>query len=194
VTWTAKAEDLAEALKETGQACAVLNAAAWAARVDPDATSGLVGAAVALGAPLHMLYPSGPVLCDDRQMVTRADDLEADVAESLKSARALRKDTDEALEAAYAAAAAAAAAEASAKNEDDASTAAASRAAAEAEIADCEAALEIITEAIDRLRHALACLQRVPDDLEITYEAPYLHIRRGGKLPHSGDFLTGAMR
>ena len=31
-----------------------------------------------------------------------------------------------------------------------------------------------------------------PGDLTATYKKPYALVSRSGKLPHSGDFLTGA--
>jgi hypothetical protein len=192
MSWTAQAEALAAELPELGGGAAVLNAGCWQAGVDPEATTGLVGAALTLGAPLSALFPVGPEVADDRQMLEHTSDLEAGTAELLKAARDMGRDVEHALAAAHASAAAAAAAAAEAKTSEEKAAAGGALAAAQAEIADCEAALDILNEAIARLEHALGRLQMVPGDLAATYEKPYDLVRRGGKLPHWGDFLTGA--
>ena len=205
--WTGQAYLLADAIREPGFACAAVNASAWCARVDPEATRGLVGAALALtscGAGTALWSAAAPCP-DDAALLASAAELEGAVAELLGHARAMAEACRQALDAAYAAAAAAGAAIAAAQAqlaaagnaraagaaESALAAAEAAMAAARAEIADCEAALEIIDETGTRLAHALNCLRKVPDDLAGTYEVPYGHIRDGGKLPHYGEFLTG---
>jgi phage-related minor tail protein len=204
-----QAESIAADMVEAGARCAEVTAAVWRARVDPRATSGLIGAALTLGAGditviLRIASP-GVVMPDDAQMVSHTSDLEGDVGEILKAARDLREEAESELDSAQAAAAAAYAAreeaesaQYAARNSRDAAAADVKLAEAEAalneamaRISDCECALEILAQAIERLGYALACLQRVPDDLAVTYEAAYNHLRRGGVLPHSGDFLSG---
>ncbi len=69
---------------------------------------------------------------------------------------------------------------------------------ADAHLAECETRVEICEEigrAMDtlaqRLRIALARIRAVPGDLGETYEAVYRLIRRGGRLPHEGRWITG---
>lgn len=190
--WAQQAHQIAADACDLGIQAATINACAWRARVDPDATISLVGAALALGAPLSAIFPSGgPPLQDDKQMITLAADLEGDTASLLKRAQDLCAGAEAALAEAHAAAKLAAAAARAAK--DDRARAAAADAVAEAcaMIGDCEAALEITGGILPGLEHAFHQLQAVPADLEDTYEAAYLHVRRGGKLPYAGDFLTG---
>lgn len=189
MNWTAQAEDLAGALPQLGTRVSEARAAAWRARVDPEATEGLTGASVALGA--SRLITSVRPMGTDWEMLSRTADYEAEAGELLAAARKLYDQVQAALEAAQDAAVAAAAMEASTDGmEREAATRA--RREAEREAADCENALETLDEAGPRLDYALACLQRVPDDLAVTYEAPYDLVRNGGKLPYDGDFLTGA--
>jgi hypothetical protein len=190
MSWTPQAEALAADAEEAGAAAAVLNSACWAAGVDPAATAGLVGAATTLGAPFSALFPSTVVTEDDRQMLRYTEDLEADTGEALKHARDMAEACEADLEAAQAAAAAAQRALSKARSKDEANAARAALGKAQARIADCECALELLEGLKGCLEYALGCLARVPDDLAVTYEAPYDLIRRGGKLPHSGEFLT----
>ncbi len=191
MTWTALAEQLAEDARDLGAGAAVLNAAAWQARVDPDATRGLVAAALALWASPGALFPPGPGLQDDREMLEHAADLEAGAAELLKCATDLHRGAEGDLESAAGEARAATQALASAKTTHDRANAQVTLAGAKTRIADCEVALEITGDAGQRLKYACAKLQCVPADLEVTYEVPYAVVRSGGKLPYSGEFLTG---
>ena len=190
MTWTAQAEAFAESLPELGMCVAGLNAAAWGAGVDPMATSGLVGAALALGASQSDLFPRGQIVNDDREMLTCNADMESDAAELFKQGVNLGSAVESALGQAQRAAAAAAARQRTATTKGEEAAAARELARAQREIADCECALEILEQALPRLDYARACLSRVPDDLLTTYEAPYELVRRGGKLPYSGEFLT----
>lgn len=190
MTWTAQAEALAEDAREMGGLAAIIHAAAWSAGVDPQATQGLTGAALALGATVAMLMARTRPLREDREMTSHAADIEADTADLLKRAQDMLTGAGAALEEAH---------EAAAKAERDyrgALTQSREQAALQALdnalacIADCEAALEILADLAARLDYARTCLERVPDDLLTTYEVPYDHIRHGGRLPFHGDFLT----
>ena len=197
-TWTGQAHLLADAIREPGFDAAAANAAAWAAGVNPDATAGLIGAATALtsGECGPQLWAQAGPCPSDQAMLASAAELEGACAELLKCASALARDCRAALAAAVARLAAAGAALAAAQGRGDEPAAAAAQGqqgAALAEIADCEAALEVIDDAGGRLEHAANCLRRVPDDLAGTYEQPYAHVRDGGDLPYSGDFLTGGI-
>lgn len=189
MTWAARAEALADDLGELGGAVTSVNAAAWRAGVDPEATAGLSGAARALGARPPAFSTRIAPLPSDREMLGRAADLEADAGDMLRAAQDMRK---------------AAAADWSRACDELRAVLAAQRAArsgewitytaiaaSQARIADCEVALEMLAEMIRCLAYVLTCLSRVPDDLATAYEVPYRHIRRGGVLPAAGDWLTG---
>jgi hypothetical protein len=191
--WTGQAHLLADGIREPGFAAAALNAAAWSAGVNPEATAGLIGAATVLtsGDCGSQLWAQAGPLPDDRELLTAAAELEGAVAQLLKYASGMARDCRADLESAQAAAAAARA---------DAAKTPQARAAAEEEIraaraviADCEAALEVTDECGARLAHAANCLRRVPDDLAGTYETPYAFVRDGGKLPYDGEFLLAGI-
>lgn len=193
-TWTGRAHLLADAIREPGFTCAAVNASAWSAGVNPDATAGLIGAATALtgGDCGPHLWAQADPCPDDKALTAAAAELEGAVADLLGHASALARDCRAALAAAHAklASAGAALAAAQARGADGAVAAAQGlQGEALAEIADCEAALEVTDDAGRRLEHAVTCLRRVPDDLAGTYETPYAHVRDGGTLPCSGDFL-----
>ena len=206
-SWTGEAHLLADAIREPGFACAAVNASAWCARVDPEATRGLTGAALALtsGDAGTVLWSAAAPCPDDPALLTSAAELEGAVAELLGHARRMAAALPGGPGGGYAAAAAAvcprrrAGAAAGAENSGPQRRgishrlAEAQLSAARAQIADCEAALEVLDEAVTRLAHALNCLRRIPGDLAGTYEVPYEHIRDGGKLPYDGEFLTGAI-
>lgn len=42
-----------------------------------------------------------------------------------------------------------------------------------------------------QLRYALARIRAVPADLGETYESVYHLLRRGGRMPHEGRWITG---
>jgi hypothetical protein len=205
--WTAQAQMLAEDIREPGFDAAGLNASAWRARVDPAATRGLVGAALALTSndAGSALWTAADPCPDDKTLLEYAAELEGAVAQLLKLASQMARDCRADLSAAHAKLAGAGAALAAAYGQAAAATTAAQATAAQTaiaaaqaqqgealmEIADCEAALEVIDEAGTRLAHAANCLARVPGDLASAYEIPYGLVSEGGKLPHGGEFLTG---
>ena len=193
-TWTGQAQLLAADIREPGFQAAEVNASAWCARVDPEATHGLVGAALALtsGDAGKKLWSATAPCPDDAALLTAATELEGAVVQLLEWARTMaagcRADFEAAMEAAQRARALMA-------SDDDATRAegAALMAEAQAVLGDCEAALEILDETGTRLAHALNCLRKVPDDLASTYEVPYELVHDGGQLPHAGEFLTGVV-
>lgn len=197
-TWTGQAHLLADAIREPGFGAAAVNASAWSAGVNPDATAGLIGAATALtgGDCGPQLWAQADPCPDDKALTAAAAELEGAVAGLLKHASALARDCRAALAAAHAKLASAGAALAAAQSrgaEGAVAAAQGQQGEALAEIADCEAALEVLDDAGRRLEHAANCLRRVPDDLASTYDQPYAHVRDGGELPFSGDFLTGGI-
>jgi hypothetical protein len=191
--WTAQAHLLAADIREPGFTAASLNASAWRARVDPAATRGLVGAALALtsGDAGTALWAQADPCPDDKTLLEQAAELEGWVAALLKAATGMAQACRADLRAAVAAARAARAVMASAVTDDARAEAEAALAAALAVIADCEAALEIIDETGTRLAHAANCLAKVPEDLAAVYEILYGLVYEGGQLPHGGEFLTG---
>ena len=207
--WTGQAHLLADGIREPGFACAALNAAAWAAGVNPDATAGLIGAATALtsGDCGSQLWAQADPLPNDQELLAAAAELEGAVAQLLRYATAMARDCQADLESAVNRLAAAGAAEAAAQRQLAAAATAVQASAAQAAldaagsaksealavIADCEAALEILSEAGSRLAHAANCLRRVPDDLAGTYETPYAFVHDGGKLPYDGEFLLAGI-
>lgn len=193
--WTGQAHLLADAIRDPGFAAAALNAAAWAAGVNPEATAGLIGAATALtgGDCGPQLWAQADPLPSDQALLTAAAELEGAVAQLLRYASDMARDCRADLESAQAAAASAAAAAASAGTSQARAAAEDALGAARAVIADCEAALEVIDGCGARLAHAANCLRRVPDDLAGAYETPYAFVHDGGKLPYDGEFLLGGV-
>jgi len=193
-TWTGQAQLLADGIREPGFHAAEINASAWCARVDPQATHGLIGAALALtnGDAGKALWAATDPCPDDAALLTAAAELEGAVAGLLdwtsKMAAACRAEFGRAMEAAQRARALMA-------SPDDGARAQGAALMAEATpvLGDCEAALEILDETGTRLAHALNCLRKVPDDLASTYEEPYQLVHDGGQLPHHGEFLTGVV-
>jgi hypothetical protein len=176
VSLTAQAEVLAEDAREIGKSAAWVNRSAWRAGVAPEATGGLVGAALALGGdPLASLRPVPPVP-DDKTFIDVAEDLWSDARAMQSQARALSRKAEALL--------------ANTRKVPPGDKQAAKAAAQVA--ADCQCCLEILARLIPRLGYAVAQLETVPHDLETTYEAPYAMVRGGGQLPFRGDFLTGA--
>lgn len=191
-TWTGQAQILAGDIREPGFLGAAVNASAWCARVDPQATRGLIGAAMALtsGDAGKELWAAASPCPDDAALLTAAAELEGTVAGLLDQARRMaagcRAGFGTAMEQAQRARALTASPDPGARSQGE-------NLLAEARpvLGDCEAALEILDETGTRLAHALKCLRQVPDDLASTYETPYRLVHDGGKLPHDGAFLTG---
>lgn len=194
-TWTGRAHLLAADTREPGIGSAVTCASAWRAGVTPEATHGLVAAALVLAGNdiLTALWADVPPCPDDATLICWAAEIEGDAAELLKLARRIARDCRTALEVACEEAARAHARLSKAETAQERAAAQAALDAARSVIADCEAALEIIDDCGRRLAHAANCLRRVPDDLAGTYEEPYEFVHDGGKLPYEGVFLTGGI-
>ena len=62
---------------------------------------------------------------------------------------------------------------------------------AERRIGICEDTTEILDSLTRRLQAALQALRQVPHDLGEVYELIYAFIRRGGKMPRLGRWITG---
>lgn len=60
-----------------------------------------------------------------------------------------------------------------------------------ARISICEDIGQALTVLRQRLERARSRLRPVPADLGETYESVYRLIRRGGKMPHLGRWITG---
>ncbi len=192
----ARAEDLAGEMEEAAGTVTGILAAARAARVDPDALGGLVGAAFALGAGQITVYTAGsngePAFGDETLFMAAVSDAEDDAGDLLQAGRRLRVQ-------ARAASAAAGAALARAwampvRTAEQRAARAAAIAAARERVAVCRRALNILAALVARLEYALRRLRAVPSDLGETYESVYTLIRRGGALPYDGDWITGTGR
>lgn len=189
--WANAAEQLGDAMMELGAAAGALFASAWRARVDLEALGALAGAATALGQERLKLTLRGEVLPSDRELRERAEDLEADAGDLWRAATAMRTDAAAAWSGATRDLARARAVLTSSKDDDVRAEAQIAAAEANARIADCEVAMEILGDVTGRLGYAIGCFQRVPDDLATHYEAAYALRRQDIALPADGDFLTG---
>lgn len=177
----AETEALATDTEELGLAAALVAAQCRAAGLMPEAFGAVIGAALTLGAPMDGLYAAAEPIASDRDLRTAAEQLEGDAGEMLTSARRARATAEAERDAAYEKIRQAH------RQNDTKSGEVADCASSEA--ADCDAAIDIADVLIQRLEYVIRRLGEVPDDIGVTYEVPYDHIRRGGVLPHSGDFL-----
>jgi hypothetical protein len=196
MTWTQQAGALGEDAAELGATIAAIHTAAWRARIDPDATAGLAGAATALWAPAAALYGRGQPLPSDRILITTTEDCEIEAGELSRAAQRARTVCTADLSRAYEAhrdSVALLRAASAGEVEAQASAIREQLRGLERQIADCEGALEILGEIATRVAYAAGCLQRVPDDLAETYEAAYRLLAAGGKLPRNTDFLTATL-
>jgi hypothetical protein len=178
ITWTEAAARLADTAAEPGHGIAGLVASAWQARVDPYATRSLVSAAHVLAGceVMRHLWDRVPPVPSGDALLEGAEQAEADVAGMLRHARGMAAECARVRDRAAAGVT---------------SSTGDARAAAAAAVADCEAALEILGPLLVQLKLALDSLRQAPAELADTYEAAYALVRDGGKLPHSGHFLTG---
>ena len=62
---------------------------------------------------------------------------------------------------------------------------------AQRRISICEDTAELLDSLARRLQAALQALRQVPHDLGEVYELIYAFIRRGGKMPRAGRWITG---
>jgi hypothetical protein len=192
--WTAQAETLAGEIREPGFKAAAVTASAWRAGVHPEATSGLVGAALALtaGDATGSLWDQADPCPSDAVLLELTAELEGSAAELLGYCQAGIAACEAELENAAQARQAADAMLRAAPGQKAAEPARRVIEQANRVIADCEAALEILCQAGAALEYALGCLRRVPDDFAQHYETPLAYRREQGPLPVSGAFLTAA--
>jgi len=204
----ARARQLADLSDPTDAALACLGGARHAG-LDPEAITGLVGAAAALGATSTDTYCAGDGWAgrhpDERAFLAHIASIEDDIDERLAAAVRLGQEVSAALDAAEADLD-------DARGQQDAARAmpvledcdgchgrrAAAIDAARALIVDCEAragicetAGHILQVLRARLIRARARIGAVPADLGETYESVYRLIRAGGHLPYEGRFITG---
>jgi hypothetical protein len=165
------------------------------AGLDPDAITGLVGCAAALGAVSTATYSAGDGWsgqhADERAFLGHVSSIEDDIEERLHAAANLGEQAMAALDAAQ-------------NDLEDAQAMSVTvpcdgcHNRRDAAIRDCQARIAICGQVIQmmgelamRLRHALARLRAVPSDLGETYESVYNLIRRRGRMPHEGRWITG---
>jgi hypothetical protein len=179
---------------------------ARAARLDPDALTGLAGAALALGAGSLSVYQAETArYASDGEMAAAIEDADDVITGHARAVARLATETttglDDARDAlgdAYAERDNARAMAVSVPCAGCHGARAAAIAAAEQHIGGAEdriayaqAAARVLDTAAKRLRRALTCLRRVTTDLAETYEAVYDLRHRGQVMPKDGDWLTG---
>ena len=179
------------------------------AGLDPDALTGLVGCAAALGADSTATYSAGDGWtgrhADERAFLTHVADIEDGIEEHLSATARLTREVTAALDTAHedleAASYQLTAAHTMPTGEPcdgchghrDAAITAAEELIDECgiRIGMCEDIGYTLGALAGRLRHALARLRAVPSDLGETYESVYNLIRSGGHMPHEGRWITG---
>jgi hypothetical protein len=206
VSWLACAEQFADDACGIGYEAVACTASAWRARCEHDATRNLVRAAAALTGQANLagLFDPMPPCPSAKHFLRGVEELDGEAAALQKRGQDMNRDCEAALDAAITE-------YEQARKRLDKARAAGKRdpkaaAAAEAEITaarkrmremmqvigDCEAALELLGQVLERLEYALRCFRTVPGDLAEAYDVPLEFIRGGGTLPWSGDFLTPA--
>ena len=191
----ARAEELEDGMPEVAGTVTGILSGARAARLDPEALGGLVGAAFALGADQIAVYTAGtngePAYDGERVFMAAVSDAEDDAEDLLRAALRLRGQVRAARGTARLAYGAALLMPTRTKEQRAARAEAI--AAAKQRIAICNEALNILAAMIKRLEYALYRLRGVPAELGETYESVYNLIRRSGHaaMPYDGDWITG---
>lgn len=190
--WTAAAEQLADDARQPGFDAAVLVASAWRARCLPDATRSLIQAACALtsGDAVERVWDRPPPCPSADALLQGAEELEGETARLASHARSMAAACESARDQAIAAYENARRQALSAAGDTTRTAADQEMHAMSQVIGDCEAALDLLAEVITRLNYAVNCFTQVPADFAEAYDVPLQHIRDGGTLPWSGDFLT----
>jgi len=207
-SWTGHAELLATEIREPGFTAAAIASAAWSARVDPEATRGLVRTAIVLtsGDATSACWARAGPCPDDYTFIAAVAELETGLMQLLATTADMARACIDAMEHAAGEYRAARNAAIAAQARMDAAASPQLRAAAEAGYdaavrqmeaaravaADCEAALDILPAVHAALEAALESVRSVPADMGDVYEVPYQFLRSGRCLPHDTDFLTGA--
>jgi hypothetical protein len=201
-----RAEQLAD-IEELAETALEVLGSGRGARADPDALVSLTGAALALGAGSVAAYrTTGEPASSDAELLGDAAELEDDVAARLRETGQLtaeaRRELAKAREAERKAREELKRAQAMAVRDKcdgchgaRARAIAAAKAAIDAAVAGqecCREALETLSELATALQRALTCMQRVPSDMEVTYEVIYrwLGEQRGRQMPSDGDFIS----
>jgi hypothetical protein len=189
-SWTGAAEQLAASAYELGDDIAGLAAAAWSARLLPAAMRSLIQAAVALtagDAAASVMAPAEPC-ATAQEYLSGAEDLEGEAAALGRHAARMREACEQARNQASAEYSAA---QHQAAGEGEQAEAAQQRMReASAVMGDCDAALELIAQVLERLAYAADRCRRVPEDFTEAYDVPLEFIAAGGVLPLNGDFIT----
>ena len=204
----ARARALTDLSELSGSTLTCLGAACHAG-LDPDALHGLVGCAAWLGATSLQTYTVGEGWTgrhsDERHFLGHVASIEDDIDERLGDAARLAREVSAALgiartdlDDAHDQLAAARRMPVTDRCDGCHARRAAAIAAAEALITECETRIEIC-EDIERALHVLrqhlerarARIRAVPADVGETYESVYNLIRRGGRMPHQGRWITG---
>jgi len=179
------------------------------AGLDPDALHGLVGCAAWVGATSLQTYTAGDGWtgrhADERHFLGHVASIEDDIDERLGDTARLAREVSAALgiartdlDDAHDQLTAARAMPVKDRCDGCHARRAAAIAAAGALITECETRIGIC-EDIERalrvlrqhLERARARIRAVPADLGETYESVYNLIRRGGRLPYEGRWITG---
>lgn len=201
--WLALAEQFDDELREPGFGAAAVFASSARAGVDPRVIRPLVRAGLALtdGDARSSFWSALPPCPDGETFVRWAEELEAHLAVLLKRCenlgRAALREHDAALEAR--AHAGELAREAQGAMADPARRDAAGEVLRQAReeaakasrvASDCAAALEVLGRADGKTRFARDLVRSLPGNLAEVYEAAFRLRERGGRLPHSGDFIA----
>lgn len=184
MSYLARAEALAEP-DELAVDAATAAGRCFATGLDLDAFRGVIAVTIILGTrPVRAsAWP------DDVAMIEALEDLTERLGVRRSQVDRLGTETRMALDQAKRELAAAESAERSAKKDSARNAARARQRQARAVIADCTAALEILTDAAQKFGYAIRRIERVPDELGETYASVYELVRHGRVMPHRGAFL-----
>lgn len=189
----ARAQELEQDMPEVAETVTGILSGARAARVDPDALNGLVGAAFALGADQIAVYQAGtngePGYGDEGEFMAAVAEAEDDAEDLRQAAMRLRTEVVAARGLARLAYASAFLMPVLTAEQRRQRREALDK--AQLRIDTCNEALDILADMIKRLDYALSRLGAVPSDLGDTYESVYDLIRHGGVMPFDGDFIAG---
>jgi hypothetical protein len=151
-------------------------ASARCAGADCKAIAPMANAAISLGAPLDWIAATVRPCAADSDYLDEAASIRIAVGTRRRQAEDLAVKVQKQLEAAWAAA-----------GSDDEAT----QAWAQAVIADCMRALDILNATAYRCRMAERILAWVPARFAAVYEVPETFASRGGLLPYRGRWITG---
>ena len=180
----ARAEYLTDT-EDTGDTLAVIAGRCQTTGLDSDVYRPVIVATVTLG----QRPKRGPAWANDVEMVEAVEEVTDQVRTRVQEIRRETAVTRTDLEAAEAELAGARQAEARARDDNERAAARSAAARARNTIADCQAALELLTDGDQRLTYVMSRLLAVPDELGDVYEAAYQTVCRGHVLPHDGRFL-----